>query len=107
GLHVLMPMGPGVKFPVAKMLVELLGRLLQSRFPETSTMERRVRERGDRLYIDTGQTGRLRTIVAPYSVRATPGATVSTPLFWDEVHLALKPAAFDMFTVVERFRQKG
>lgn len=107
GLHVLMPMGPGVKFPVAKMLVELLGRLLQSRFPETSTMERRVRERGDRLYIDTGQTGRLRTIVAPYSVRATRGATVSTPLFWDEVHLALKPASFDMFTVVERYEQKG
>ena len=36
-------------------------------------MERRVGKRGPRVYVDTGQTGRSRTIVAPYSVRAYPG----------------------------------
>jgi bifunctional non-homologous end joining protein LigD len=36
GLHVLIPIGPGVPFAVAKVLVELLGRLLQMRFTETS-----------------------------------------------------------------------
>ncbi len=107
GLHVLIPVGPNVPFEVAKVLVELLGRMLQTRFAETSTMERRVRERGQRIYIDTGQTGRSRTIVAPYSVRAYPGARVSAPLYWDEVHLALKPEAFNMFTVPERYAQKG
>lgn len=107
GLHVLIPMGPGIPFAIAKALVELLGRLLQTRFPETSTMERRISERGGRAYIDTGQTGRSRTIVAPYSVRAHPGATVSTPLSWDEVHLALKPEVFTLFTVVERAQQIG
>ncbi len=107
GLHVFIPVGPKVPFEVSKVLVELLGRMLQARYPETSTMERRVRERGGRLYIDTGQTGRSRTIVAPYSVRAYPGARVSTPLYWEEVHLALKPEAFNMFTLPERFAQKG
>jgi bifunctional non-homologous end joining protein LigD len=104
GLHVLIPLGPGVRFDAAKMLVELLGRLLQVRHHDIATMERRVEQRGARVYIDTGQTGRSRTIVAPYSVRAVRGATVSTPLSWDEVHMALDPSQHNMFTVAARLR---
>ena len=107
GLHVLIPMGRGVPFAAAKSLVELLGRLLQVRFSEQATMERRVSMRGGRAYIDTGQTGRSRTIVAPYSVRAHPGARVSTPLFWDEVHLALRPERYTMFTVPDLVEARG
>lgn len=107
GLHVFIPLGPGVPFPVAKGLVELVGRLLQLRHPETSTMQRRVGERSGRAYIDTGQTGRSRTIVGPYSVRAHKGGTVSTPLYWEEVHLALRPEAWTMFTVPKRVEEKG
>lgn len=107
GLHVLVPVGPGVPFDTAKLLVELIGRLVQAHHPDLATLERRVSKRGQRVYIDTGQTGRSRTIVAPYSVRAAPGATVSMPLYWDEVHRALDPRQFSMFTAVERVHQKG
>jgi bifunctional non-homologous end joining protein LigD len=102
GLHVLIPVGPDVSFDAAKLLVELLGRLLVARHPELATLERRVDKRGPRIYVDTGQTGQSRTIVAPYSVRAYPGATVSTPLRWDEVHGALDPRRFDIRSVPER-----
>jgi bifunctional non-homologous end joining protein LigD len=107
GLHVLVPLGPGVSFDVGKTLVEVVGRILQSRHPELSTMERRVSGRGDRVFIDTGQTGRSRTIVAPYSVRAHPGATVSLPLRWEEVHRALDPREFSMFAVPGRVAERG
>lgn len=107
GLHVLIPLGPGVTYESAKLLCELLGRILEGRHPETCTMERRIEKRGDKVYVDTGQTGRSRTIVAPYSVRAYPGARVSTPLSWDEVHLALDPAAFTIETVPDRIAHKG
>lgn len=107
GLHVLIPMGPGVSFDTAKALVELIGRLLQAKHPDVSTMERRVGERGGRVYIDTGQTGRSRTIVAPYSVRAYPGASVSTPLYWEEVHMALDPRQLTLFTVPARVLERG
>lgn len=107
GLHVFIPMGPQIHFDTAKALVELVGRLLQLRHPDVSTMERRVSERRGRVYIDTGQTGRSRTIVAPYSVRAYPGATVSTPLYWEEVHMALDPRQHTMFTVPARVAEKG
>ena len=107
GLHVLIPLNPPVPFEAAKVLVELLGRLVQVRYPDISTMERRVSQRGGRVYIDTGQTGRSRTIVAPYSVRAHPEARVSTPLEWDELHLALRPDRFTMFTVPARVAAHG
>jgi bifunctional non-homologous end joining protein LigD len=107
GLHVFIPMGPGVSFDTAKALVELIGRLLQLRHADVSTMERRVSERRGRVYIDTGQTGRSRTIVAPYCVRAYRGASVSTPLFWEEVHMALDPRQLTMFTVPTRVLERG
>jgi bifunctional non-homologous end joining protein LigD len=107
GLHVLIPLGPGISFDTAKALVELIGRLLQLRHPDISTMERRVSERRGRVYIDTGQTGRSRTIVAPYSVRAYPGASVSTPLQWEEVHMALDPRQLTMFSVPARVVERG
>jgi len=87
GLHVLVPLGPGVAFGAAKLLVELLRRWLLLRHPDISTIKRRISKRGAKVLLDVGQTGRSRAIVAPYSVRAYPGATVSTPLNWDEVHL--------------------
>jgi len=107
GLHVLIPMGPGISFDTAKALVELIGRVLQLRHSDVATMERRVSERRGRVYIDTGQTGRSRTIVAPYSVRAYPGASVSTPLYWEEVHMALDPRLLTMFTVPGRALDRG
>jgi bifunctional non-homologous end joining protein LigD len=107
GLHVLVPLGPGVSFETAKLLVELLGRLITEKNPTIATMERRVNQRGERVYVDTGQTGPSRTIVAPYSVRAHPGATVSTPISWAELHVALDTSRFTMVTVPGRVLSVG
>ncbi|HKY40539.1 MAG TPA: DNA ligase D [Polyangiaceae bacterium] len=102
GLHVLAPLGAGIPFEAAKLLVELLGRIVTARHPQIATMERKVDKRGDRVYVDTGQTGTSRTIVAPYSVRAHPGATVSTPLAWEELHAGLDPSRFTIVSVPVR-----
>jgi bifunctional non-homologous end joining protein LigD len=107
GLHVLVPLGPSVPFDAARHLADLLGRLLVARFSDTSTVERLKKNRGTKVYVDTGQTGRSRTIVAPYSVRAVAGATVSTPLDWDEVGFHLDPRRFTVDTVPERARSRG
>jgi bifunctional non-homologous end joining protein LigD len=107
GLHVLVPLGPGIGFETAKLLCEFLGRLVTARHPKLATMERRVDQRGGKALVDVGQTGPSRTIVAPYSVRAYPGATVSTPLHWDEVHVALDPRRFTLVTVPARVAETG
>lgn len=101
GLHVLVPVA-GLPWDAAKQLVELLGRLVTDAHPDIATMLRTKERRGARVYVDCFQTGRLRTIVAPYAVRAVPGARVSTPLHWDEVGPALDPAAFNIDSVIDR-----
>jgi len=107
GLHVLVPLGAHVPFETARTLAELLGRLLVARHPVLATMERMKAKRGARVYVDTGQTGTIRAIVAPYSVRAYAGARVSTPLTWDEVGFALDPARYTMASVPARVVQFG
>ncbi len=107
GLHVLVPVGAGLPWNAAKKLLELIGRLVLRRHPNDATMERRKDKRGTRVLIDIGQTGRHRTIVAPYSVREVPGALVSTPLSWEEISLSLDPSSFDIFTVPQRVLSAG
>jgi bifunctional non-homologous end joining protein LigD len=41
-------------------------------------------------------------MVCPYSLRVTPEATVSTPLDWAEVKKGIKPAEFNILSVVKR-----
>ena len=107
GLHLLVPLGPGVPYEAARLLVELLGRLATLRHMDTATMQRRRDRRGPRVYVDTGQTGPSRAIVAPYSVRAVPRATVSTPLIWDEVSPALDVGRFTIASVPHRLRTRA
>ena len=107
GLHVLVPLGPAIPFPAARSLSELLGHLLVARHPKLATMERTTEHRAGRVYIDTPQTGPSRAIAAPYSVRAVPKATVSTPLWWRELENPLDPASFTLRTVPARLAQQG
>lgn len=107
GLHVLVPLGPGQNFDTARALADLLGRSLVDRHPDIATMDRVVNRRGERVYVDTGQTGTSRAIVAPYSVRAVPGATVSTPLAWSEVTTKLDPKQFTIRSIPKRIAKKG
>lgn len=106
GLHVLVPMG-GAPFEAAVLFANLLGHLVHRRHPQLSTLERMRKNRPNAVYIDTGQTGRSRAIVAPYSVRAVPGATVSTPLTRDEVSAGLVPGRHTLFSVPGRLATMG
>ena len=45
--------------------------------------------------------------MAPYSVRAYKGATVSTPLEWDEVGATLSPTRWSMLSVPARIEERG
>lgn len=42
-----------------------------------------------------------------YSIRLRPGAPVSTPLSWDELHTGLDPGKFTLRTMWRRLERKG
>jgi bifunctional non-homologous end joining protein LigD len=52
---------------------------------ETLTTEWRKNKREGRILIDTARNTYAQTTVAPYAVRAKPGAPVATPLRWEEL----------------------
>ena len=107
GLHVFVPLGPGHTHAQALAFAEAVTAALAARFPDQATTERSLNRRRGRLYLDAFQNGRLKTMVAPYSIRAVEGAPVSTPLEWDEVDARLDPAKFNIRTVPARLRERG
>src|SRR6185312_4357643 len=72
-----------------------------------ATITRHVTKRGDKVYLDYLQNRHGQLIVAPYSVRPLPGASVSMPLLWDEVNESLNPRDYTIKTAVERLERLG
>ncbi|AWK05808.1 DNA ligase D [Flavobacterium crocinum] len=107
GLHIYIPLGAKYDYDSIKILGELLAREVQGRLPNSTTTERSIKKRKGKLYIDYLQNRRGQTLAAPYSVRPKPGATVSTPLEWDEITEKLHPSQFTIKNVLKRFEKKG
>ncbi len=74
---------------------------------DIATTERAINKRYGRLYIDAGQNGRGKTVVAPYSLRAVEAASFSAPLKWSEVTRRLDPSRFNLKTVRKRLDAVG
>ncbi len=98
-----MPLGARYTHEEARTFARLLATLGVEAAGGIATIARPIRARGGKVYIDFGQNGHGRTIVAPYSVRPLPGAPVSCPLRWDEVTPKLDPARFTITTAPARF----
>ncbi|MHC0441718.1 DNA ligase D [Flavobacterium sp. 3-210] len=107
GLHIYIPLGAKYDYDSIKILGELIAKEVQSRIPDITSTERSIKKRSNKLYIDYLQNRRGQTLAAPYSVRPKPGATVSTPLEWDEVNEKLHPTQFTIKNVLKRFDKKG
>jgi bifunctional non-homologous end joining protein LigD len=57
--------------------------------------------------LDVKMNGQGQQVVAPYSIRPVPAASVATPLRWDEVGEALEPAVFTPSEVLARIEREG
>jgi bifunctional non-homologous end joining protein LigD len=68
----------------------------------------RKEKRGGRVLLDTARNTYGQTTVAPYAVRALPGAPVATPLAWEELEDAeLHPRRWTLRTLPERLTAGG
>ena len=107
GLHIYIPMAAKYTYDEAKIFTELLAKMAHKRLPETTSIERSLSKRKNKVYIDFLQNRKGQTIAAPYSVRPRPLATVSAPLNWHEVNPTLSPQLFTMYTIEDRIQQVG
>ena len=102
GLHILIPLGRQVTYAQSRTLGELLARVVLQQLGDIATIVRHVTKRGDKVYLDYLQNRHGQTIVAPFSVRPLPGATVSMPLQWEEVAEGLDPRDYTIRNAVAR-----
>ncbi|MBB5933979.1 DNA polymerase domain-containing protein [Streptomyces zagrosensis] len=85
GLHVVVPLDRRDDFDAVREFARGAADLLAARYPDRLTTEARKENRGNRIYLDTLRNGYAQTAVAPYAVRAKPGAPVATPITADEL----------------------
>jgi bifunctional non-homologous end joining protein LigD len=101
---VAVPLAPRHGWDEVKAFSRALAEALAAELPERFTARMAKRERSRRIFIDYLRNSPGATTVAAYSVRARPGAPVSTPLHWDEVGGRMKPASFHVGNIVRRLQ---
>lgn len=101
GLHVVVPIVAEHAFEKTRAFVHTIGvelakqsAMIVSEFKDT--------KKPGKVFIDYLQNSPMRTMVVPYSLRATPEATVSTPLDWSEVKKGINPSDYTIFSVAQR-----
>ena len=106
GIHVLVPIERRSTYEDTRRFGEIIaGALARTHRGLVTTEWSKAKRRG--VLVDANQNGAGKTIASVYSVRPRPGATVSTPLRWDEVTEKLNPSIYSMEVVLDRVRRFG
>jgi bifunctional non-homologous end joining protein LigD len=102
GLHVVVPLAPRHEWEEVKQFSRALADTIVAERPQDFTAKAAKRERSRRIFIDWLRNSEGATAIAPYSVRARPGAPVATPLHWDEVAGRMRPEKYHVGNVAKR-----
>jgi bifunctional non-homologous end joining protein LigD len=106
GYHVLVPLRPRLSFDEVRAFARACADHLVAKAPDLLTVEQRKAKRGDRVFVDTFRNGYGQTAVPAYSLRARPGAPVSTPITWDELS-RIAPSQHTITSVRRRLARRG
>ena len=101
GYHLVGAIDPTTDLETISTAMQQLAAIAVHRHPETMTTVFRVAKRGKRVFVDWLRNAYAATVVAPYSLRARPNATVAVPIEWSELeHTA--PDAFHLGNIAQR-----
>jgi bifunctional non-homologous end joining protein LigD len=108
GIHVVAPLRRTAVHDVVREQTREIAEELAARHPDRLTTAWRKEKREGRILIDTARNTYAQTTVAPYAVRAKPGAPVATPLRWEEVEdPSLRANSFTLASVPARLEREG
>jgi bifunctional non-homologous end joining protein LigD len=101
GVHIVVPLVAGYTFSVVRDFAHGIGKDIARDTPGVVSEFPRSRDAGT-VFIDYLQNAHGKTMAAPYSLRATPGATVSMPVRWEDLRPGIRPEDFNIKTVLSR-----
>jgi len=108
GMHLYVPIVRGPTQKQVWTFAKAFAVALAARHPKLLTSEYRIAQRpAGRVLVDYNQNAWGRTLASIYSPRPKPGATVSTPVTWDEVDDRIDMHDFTIATVPARVREIG
>jgi bifunctional non-homologous end joining protein LigD len=107
GLHVYVPLPPRTPYAAGLLYCQIVATLVVHKHSNVATMERSVRDRGRRVYIDCLQNILGKTLASAYSARASEYAGVSTPMTWKEIEQGFDRRDFTIKTVPARLAKVG
>lgn len=107
GLHIVVPVEPRWTFSEVFEAAKDMAQPFVEAHKETTTLHISKERRKGRILIDIYRNRPNQTIVAPYSLRGTEGATVSMPLDWTELESLDDPRAYSIENVVEKVIAEG
>ncbi len=102
GLHVMVPLEPAVGWAQAKAFTQSVAETMARTRPERYVVTMAKSARRGRIFVDYLRNGRGATAVAPYSTRAFPLASVSTPLHWGELSEGVRADHFKIDNLRQR-----
>jgi bifunctional non-homologous end joining protein LigD len=109
GVQIYVPVERGrYTYDQVRALVGRAGRMILAADPDHVTMDWQIKNRAGKVFIDHNMNRSGANIAAAYSMRPEPGATVSTPLTWEEVEEGgFTPRDFRIDNVWERWERVG
>jgi bifunctional non-homologous end joining protein LigD len=106
-LHIYIPLPPGTSYDAGLLFAQIVATVVAQKHPKEATIERAVRARGTRVYVDYLQNILGKTLASANSARASDYAGVSTPLTWKEVDAGVRREDFTIKTVPARIAKVG
>ena len=106
GLHVVVPLQRRYGWDEVKDFARNVALHLARTAPERFVATSGESNRRGKIFVDYLRNSRGATAVVPYSLRARAGATVSTPLSWDELSEKTPPSSFTLASVPRRLARK-
>ena len=107
GVHIYVPLPPDTPYDAGLLFCQIVATVVAQKHPKAATIERSVRARGTRVYVDYLQNILGKTLATAYSARASAYAGVSTPLSWTEVDKGVRREDFTIQSIPARLEEVG
>lgn len=108
GIHIYVPVRRRYEYEEVAGFSEQVSMRVAEKVSKIATIERRIAERKkNQVYVDWQQNAKGKAAASVYTVRAKPGASVSTPVTWQEISRGFEIKDFTIKTLPPRLKKKG